>query len=141
MNKMRLQLFAVSDLADKDAEIEKYRKRVAELEAKKEAEAIQAEMKKQVSKILKRDYGIEPTEEVVSLVVGADAKTTKANIETLVKLIGNNALFIREEKPAEPEKYYVNPWADTSGQSDRGGSKGKKGDPYQAVVNRYRGKK
>ena len=105
----------------KDREIQKYKDRVAELEA----EQLRGELAKSASEILKKDHDIVATQYMLDFVVGKDADSTQANIKKLVSIILDDRK-LQDEKRAigrTPQVY-----------QNKGGTV----DPYAKIANKYK---
>lgn len=105
----------------KDRELQKYKDRVAELEA----ERMRAELAKSASQIMKKDHDIVATQDMLDFVVGKDADSTQENIK---KLVG----IILDDRKAQDEKRAIG----RTPQSYQ--NTGSKSDPYSKIVDKYK---
>lgn len=107
----------------KDRELQKYKDRIAELEA----EQLKGELSKSAAQIMKKDYEIVATQDMLDFVVGKDADSTQANIK---KLVG----IILDDRKAQEEKRAIGRTPQVYQNT------GDKADPYAAVANKYKKK-
>ena len=98
--------------------------RIAQLEQ----EAAMARMSKEATNILRENHGIEASQDMLDFVVSSDAKTTKENIDRLVRIIeaDRKSVEVARARGTTPKDY---------------GGHNEKPDPFQSVINKYRKKR